>query len=166
MTDELGSSARALLDAAREGMSPDTAAIQRMRAKIDVTVATGTAGGAAAGSTLGAKLGLLALVGTIVLGGYLYATRERPAPRSAVKVTAPAPSVTPAPAPDVATPVAVVAPIDTPAPLRPAIKIKPAVKPAPSESPDIVLAPDQMKPANPLGRVGADSPQGRTSDML
>jgi len=44
----LGPEARALLDAAREGLSPDPAAVRRVHARIHVA-----AGGAAAGTALG-----------------------------------------------------------------------------------------------------------------
>src|SRR5690606_5776596 len=55
MTHELGPEARALLDAAREGLGPDAAAIRRMRAGIDASIAGGAAGaGAAGGGAAGA----------------------------------------------------------------------------------------------------------------
>jgi hypothetical protein len=67
---ELGPSARALLDAARPGMSPDAAAIKRMRAKVDATVAGGTAAGFTA-----AKVGLFGLVCALAIGIGIYASR-------------------------------------------------------------------------------------------
>jgi len=45
MTSELGPTARSLLDAARAGLSPDAAAIRRVRAGLDATL------GATAAST-------------------------------------------------------------------------------------------------------------------
>ncbi len=71
MTAELGPSARALLDAARAGLSPDAAAIKRMRAKVDATVASGSA----AATITTAKLGLFAVVATIAIGAGVYANR-------------------------------------------------------------------------------------------
>jgi hypothetical protein len=86
MTDmhELGPEARALLDAARAGLSPDPAAVQRIHARIHAATA-----GAVAGTALGVKLGLLGLVAAIAIGGGVYSTRSPGSP-------------TPAPAPDLA----------------------------------------------------------------
>ncbi len=61
----LGPEARALLDAAREGLSPDPAAVRRVHARIHVA----TGGAAAAGTALGVKLALLALVAAGVVAG-------------------------------------------------------------------------------------------------
>jgi len=52
----LGPDARALLEAAREGLAPDAAAVRRMRGKIQLAT------GAAAGTALAIKLALLGLV--------------------------------------------------------------------------------------------------------
>jgi hypothetical protein len=71
MKGELGSASRALLDAARDGLSPDTAAIARVRAGVGASV-----GGAVAGS-LAAKLGLLGLAVVIATGAALYLRRAR-----------------------------------------------------------------------------------------
>lgn len=60
----LGPEARALLDAAREGLSPDPAAVRRVHARVHVAT-----GGAAAGAALGVKLGLIALVAIGVAAG-------------------------------------------------------------------------------------------------
>jgi len=102
MTHELGPEARALLDAAREGLGPDAAAIRRMRAKIDASIASGAAGtgagsgaggaggggtaaGSGAGTATGAgagagalamKLGALALVAAIAAGALVYSSRR------------------------------------------------------------------------------------------
>jgi hypothetical protein len=108
MTDQLGPASRALLDAAREGMTPDAAAIARVKAKVGASVATG---GVAAG--LATKLTLLAVVGVIATG-VLYATRgetieaaplpvlvEQPAPppRAALVETEMEPMIIPRSAP-------------------------------------------------------------------
>jgi len=79
MMHELGPESRALLDAAREGLGPDAAAIQRMRAKIGAAIAAGGATGAAAGAgaetgagagsgALAVKLGAIALAAAIAVG--------------------------------------------------------------------------------------------------
>lgn len=80
MTDlhELGPEARALLDAARAGLSPDPAAVQRVHARIHAATA-----GAAAGTALGVKLGLLGLVATVVIGGGAYVARGPASPTPA-----------------------------------------------------------------------------------
>lgn len=72
MSDQLGPAARALLDAAREGMTPDPAAIARVRAKVGASVATGGLAG-----IVSSKLAALAVVATIA-GGVVYATRAEP----------------------------------------------------------------------------------------
>lgn len=65
--DELGPEARALLDAAREGLSPDPAAVRRVHGRIHAA-----ATGAAAGTALGIKLGVAGLVAALAIGGALY----------------------------------------------------------------------------------------------
>lgn len=65
MIDGLSESSRALLDAARQGLAPDAAAIGRVRAKVAAT------GGLLAG--VGAKLLVLAVLAGI--GGVVLATR-------------------------------------------------------------------------------------------
>ncbi len=68
----LGPEARALLDAAREGLSPDPAAVRRVHARIHVA----TGGAAAAGTALGVKLALIALVAAgVVVGAGAYGRR-------------------------------------------------------------------------------------------
>ncbi|HEU0033142.1 MAG TPA: hypothetical protein VFQ53_21060 [Kofleriaceae bacterium] len=80
MKDDLGSASRALLDAAREGLSPDAAAIARMRSRIDAAVVTAGAGTAtAATTTLATKLGLVGITLALVAGAVLYARREHTA---------------------------------------------------------------------------------------
>ncbi|MGN6104351.1 MAG: hypothetical protein ACTHU0_04545 [Kofleriaceae bacterium] len=69
MTQELSPEARALLDAAREGLGPDPAAVRRMREKIELSVATG---GAATASALAAKLGIGFVVAAIAVGAVVY----------------------------------------------------------------------------------------------
>ena len=68
----LGPEARALLDLAREGLSPDAAAIHRMRGKLGAATA-----GAAAGMTLGIKLMLVSVAIAIAGGAGLYLRRDR-----------------------------------------------------------------------------------------
>jgi hypothetical protein len=71
----LGPEARALLDAAREGLSPDPAAVRRVHARIHAA----TGGAAAAGIALGVKLGLIALVAAGVVAGTAAYSRRGPA---------------------------------------------------------------------------------------
>jgi hypothetical protein len=66
MKGELGSASRALLDAAREGMSPDAAAIARVRAKVGASI-----GGATIAGSLAGKLGVLGLVVALATGAVL-----------------------------------------------------------------------------------------------
>jgi hypothetical protein len=77
MTHELGPGSRALLDAAREGLGPDPAAIRRMRAKIDASIAGGAAGAGAAtgGGALAVKLGVACVIAALAAGALLYARR-------------------------------------------------------------------------------------------
>ena len=67
---ELSASARALLDAARDGLTPDAAAIRRVRDK----VAAGTAVGA--GVALALKLGVLSVIAAIAVGGAVHLSRD------------------------------------------------------------------------------------------
>ncbi|MBA3391610.1 MAG: hypothetical protein H0T89_03150, partial [Deltaproteobacteria bacterium] len=83
MTHELGPAARALLDAAREGLTPPPAALQRVRGKLDASVA------ASAASGIAAKLGMLAMVAAITTAALVY----RDGPRElAMPTIAPPPS--------------------------------------------------------------------------
>ena len=68
--------ARALLEAAREGLSPSPAAIHRIRAKVGASAAAAGAGGTA----LALKLGLLSVVAVVAIGAGVYATRRGPEP--------------------------------------------------------------------------------------
>jgi len=72
MIEDLGSASRALLDAAREGLTPDVAAVARVRAKVGASVGAGTVAG-----TLAGKLGVLAVVAAVAIGAALYSRRDR-----------------------------------------------------------------------------------------
>lgn len=72
----LGPEARALLDAAREGLSPSPAAIHRVRAKVGASAAAGTA----AGATLAVKLSLVVVVAATAIGAGVYASKRGPDP--------------------------------------------------------------------------------------
>ncbi|MEJ7599349.1 MAG: hypothetical protein WKG01_15690 [Kofleriaceae bacterium] len=140
MTHELGPDSRALLDAAREGLSPDAAAIARVRSKVGLAVGAGAAG-TAAGLTLAGKLGILAVVAAIATGGYLEATRDPdPAPRATV-ATSPAVERPAAPTRAVEPPARA---REAPAPsLAPA---KPVVKPRAKSTTDVARAPARIEP--------------------
>jgi hypothetical protein len=79
---------RNLLDAAREGLSPDAAAMARVRAKVAASVAATTGGAvvampvAKAATGLGVKVGLGVLL-VAALGGAIVATRSRQGAESA-----------------------------------------------------------------------------------
>ena len=84
--EALSAQARSLLDAAREGLSPDAAAVRRVYARIQVATA-----GAAAGTAIGVKLGLAALIIAAVAAGAIVFTRSprhRP-PATTAPTTAP-----------------------------------------------------------------------------
>jgi hypothetical protein len=66
----LGPDARALLDAARDGLSPDAAAVRRMRGKIQLAT------GGAAGTAIAIKLALLALVVVAAVGAGVVLDRR------------------------------------------------------------------------------------------
>ena len=99
----LGPQARALLDAARDGLSPDPAAVRRVHARIHVA----TGGAAAGGTALGLKLGLVALVIGAAVGVGVYVQRSPAAgapparsadrPGQAVAQTASPPTAAPRP---------------------------------------------------------------------
>ncbi len=76
--EQLGSAARALLDAAREGLAPDAGAVRRVRAK----VGAGAGAGAAAGLAL--KLGLFGVVAVLAVGAGVHITREHAAETPAI----------------------------------------------------------------------------------
>lgn len=92
--EPLGSAARALLDAAREGLAPDAAAAARVKAKV------GAAAGAGAGIGIAIKLGLLSVVAIVAVGGAFYVSRSRSVETPAIALPAggsesPPPSVRP-----------------------------------------------------------------------
>jgi hypothetical protein len=77
MMSGLSPEARALLDAARDGMSPDAAAIRRIRGKID-----GAVGAGAGASAIAVKLGIVGIVVALAVGAGLYGRpRSADAPR-------------------------------------------------------------------------------------
>jgi hypothetical protein len=85
MTPEpLGPAARALLDAARQGLSPDAPTVARIRTRVDASVA------ASAGSAITLKLGLLALAVAVVTGAVLYARHDRALAADPVPASEPA----------------------------------------------------------------------------
>jgi hypothetical protein len=92
VSDELSATARALLEATRQELTPDAAAIARVRGKLDTAIL-----GGAAGMTLATKLGLLGLVAAVGVGTAIVATRGDDRPIE-VAVVAPAPVVQPPPA--------------------------------------------------------------------
>jgi hypothetical protein len=154
MIDELSPEARALLDAARGGLSPDPAAIHRMRARIGAV----SGGAAAAGTALGVKLALIALVVAAGAGVGLYALRAR-----AISATA-----SPAPAPTNE------APVETPrithAPIQVAIGASSMAVPAGAPPASTVAAPpslaarmpDALPVAPSRSTTHAGSPSSRT----
>jgi len=77
MTSELGPTARSLLDAARAGLSPDAAAIRRVRAGLDATLGATATTATAATTKLGIlKLSLLvSAVALVGIGAAVYLSR-------------------------------------------------------------------------------------------
>jgi hypothetical protein len=109
MTNGLSPSARALLDAARAGMSPSPGAIARMRANVIATASVGTVSGA-----IGIKLVVLGVVGVAAIGALL--ARDSDAPTKPVAIDLSAPGLSP-PATTVAAVDIAVAPLEsTPSP--------------------------------------------------
>ena len=157
--DELGPGARALLDAARDGLSPDAAAVRRVHARIQLA----TAGGAAAGAALGVKLGAIAVVAAVLAGAAIYATRGASVPAAAPSVAvAPAPASAPAPAVAVATPARAAAASDDDeqitieTPQRPVARIAPAAAPHRAPNP-AAAAPRAAPPAGSNPAAAAPS---------
>lgn len=68
--EQLGSAARALLDAARDGLGPDAAAVSRVRAKV------GAATGAGAATALAIKLGVVGVVAVLAIGIGVRTSRD------------------------------------------------------------------------------------------
>jgi hypothetical protein len=139
----LGPEARALLDAARDGLSPDAAAVRRVHARIHVA----TGGAAAAGTALGVKLGLFALVTAGVFAGAVVYGRRAP--------TAGAPSAPPARPVDSRQAVAQTAAPPTAAP-PPSDKGLIAIEPAP-RAPTRRTAPRPAAPGSRLPAAAAAS---------
>lgn len=63
--------ARALLDAARDGLAPDASALRRVRGKIDSAVV-----GGAAGTAVAAKLTIVSMIALVVAGALVLRDRE------------------------------------------------------------------------------------------
>ncbi len=83
MTGEgLSPAARALLDAARDGMGPDAAAIARMKVKVVSTA------GATATTAIAIKLGIVAVVATLAAGAAIYGNRSRAVTPPRIELTA------------------------------------------------------------------------------
>ena len=74
--EQLGSAARSLLDAAREGLGPDAAAVGRVRAKV--------AASAGAGAAIAIKLGLVGVVVALAIGAGLYSSGDHVAQTPAI----------------------------------------------------------------------------------
>jgi len=73
--EQLSSAARSLLDAAREGMGPDAAAVGRVRAKVGASVGAGMA--------IAIKLGVVGVVAALAIGA-LYSSRDHAAEAPAI----------------------------------------------------------------------------------
>ncbi len=78
--EQLGSAARALLDAAREGLGPDAAAVSRVRAKV------GAAAGTGAATAIAIKLGIVGVVAALAIGAGLYSSRDHAAETPAIEL--------------------------------------------------------------------------------
>jgi hypothetical protein len=166
MTHELGPEARALLDAAREGLGPDAAAIQRMRAKIDASIASGAAGAGAAGAGAGAgglavKLGAVAVVAALAVGAVIAIVagrrgEEASEPRlelPAARVEAPVRG----PSREVAAPAAPAREGDA----EPEIEMAPLIRdePAkPAQSPRAASAGEPPQPGRRIGQASTPAP--------
>lgn len=171
MTNELGPEARTLLEAAREGLGPDAAAIRRMRAKIDASIAGGAAGagagagtgsgsgpgagagtgagaGAGAGAGTGAlalKLGALAAAATVAIVAIVVISRGAGGEAAiAPRVELPAEG-------------ARAAATATQLSAREAVPEVPAARATPDE-PEIEMAPVRVEPARPAPRA-PDAPR-------
>lgn len=78
--EQLGSAARSLLDAAREGLGPDAAAVSRVRAKVGASV------GAGAATAIAVKLGIVGVVAALAIGAGLYSARDHAAETPAIEL--------------------------------------------------------------------------------
>ena len=76
--EQLGSAARSLLDAAREGLGPDAAAVSRVRAKV------GAAAGAGAATAIAIKLGVVGVIAALAIGAGVYSSRDHAAETPAI----------------------------------------------------------------------------------
>jgi hypothetical protein len=107
---ELSPTARALVDAARDGLAPDPAAVRRMRANIATAVGGGALAATGAKLALGAKLAIVAAVAGALVGGYVLVrgshesvatdTPQLSAPVEAIAVPPASPHLEAAPAVD------------------------------------------------------------------
>jgi len=88
MTTELGPAARALLDAARRGMSPDAAATRRVRAKIAAAVGRDAVAATSAKLAAGGKIAMVSVLAAVLTGAYLYARGHEQAMAPLPHVTA------------------------------------------------------------------------------
>lgn len=136
---ELGPAARALLDAARGGLGPDAAALARVRAKVDASIATGAAG-AGVGAAVVAKLSLVAIVAALATGAIVHQARDPIAttPQLALAVSTAEPAM--------ATPIAIRVHEPAPAEVRapPAVRaaiVAPVRRPDPQPAPRAVAPP-------------------------
>ncbi|HEY0194594.1 MAG TPA: hypothetical protein VGC42_25955 [Kofleriaceae bacterium] len=129
----LGPEARALLDLARGGLSPDAAALQRVRGKLGAATAT-----AAAGSAIGVKLALVSVAIAVAAGAGLYLRRDRiavaPAPAIELAATPSAQLAREVAVPRETVPPALAVPVPPPRHLA-------ASPPAPATSPPVPAAP-------------------------
>ena len=107
--EQLGSAARALLDAAREGLGPDAATVSRVRAKV------GAAAGAGAATAIAIKLGLVGVVVALAVGAGLYSSRDHAAETPAIDL----PSARSEVSPPVVRPSAAAVPEPTPIEMAP-----------------------------------------------
>lgn len=161
MIEELGPEARALLDAARHGLSPDAAAVRRVHAKVHLA-----AGGATVGSATAVALGVVAIVAAVAAGAGVYATRRStaalaPTVELASQLEAPRQAVmhepaAPAPSDDE------LITIDPP-PAAPRPRAEPAAVLAPRPAPAIVTRAAPPAPSTPeitarSGGVGGREP--------
>ncbi len=139
----LSPAARALLDAARDGMGPDAAARARMKARVVSTA------GATATTALAFKLGLFAVVATLAAGAAMYGNRSHAEAPPRIELTATRDSTAP------------VAQIRADSTTRTAL--------APGTLPDapIEMAPDHVMAAKPTAahaasRSRTNAPDGTT----
>src|SRR5581483_11597088 len=90
MSEGLGPQARALLEAARGGMAPDSEAVRRMRARLDVAMTAAAVRPPANALSLAAKLAGVTLA--VVAAGAIAYVRHGSAPVAPVAAPAAAPA--------------------------------------------------------------------------